>query len=111
MSIVLNSDFWSGLSCTLVGAGVASLFVRISGGGWTFRRLGGQDYTPRRPGQVAGTGALAAFLVFGGLMFLFWGLASFPGGLLPGLVVGAAMLTMPLAKARDVLRLEEQVPR
>lgn len=100
-----------GVFYALAGGGLASQLVRALGGGWTFRRLGGQDYTPRRPGQTAGTGALAAFLVFDGLLFLFWGLLSLPNGFLPGLVVGGTMLAMPVRRIRDVLRLEEQAPR
>lgn len=101
----------AGVFYALAGGGLASQFVRVLGGGWTFRRLGGQDYTPQRPGQTAGSGALAAFLVFDGLLFLFWGLLSLPEGLLPGLIVGGSLLAMPALRVRDVLSLDEQTPR
>lgn len=99
-----------GFFYVMAGGGLAAVVVQALGGGWTFRRLGGQDFSPRRPGQTAGKGSLAAFLVFSGLVFSVWGLFSLPTGFW-GLILGVAMLVRPALRMPDVLGLDEQAVR
>lgn len=111
VSTVSSDSSFAATLAALMGAGAAALVVKLSGGGWTFRRLGGQDYTPRRRGQKAGTGALAAFLTCLGISFLVWGLFTPPSGLIVGLLVGGGLLIRPALRARQVVTIDEQEPK
>lgn len=111
IATISSESSYAATSTALLGAGAAALVVKVSGGGWTFRRLGGQDYTPRRRGQKAGTGALAAFLTCLGITFVVWGLVTPPSGLITGLLVGGGLLVRPALRARQILTIEEQEPK
>lgn len=98
------------LAAILLG-GVASLIVVAAGGGWTFRRLGGQDYIPRVASHNTGRGGIPAFRAVAGVIVLIHGIAYIQDGGTFELILAIISLSSLVIRLGAVASVEPQRTR